>query len=313
MNITLKQMRYFLAVLRKGSIAQAAKEANISQSSIVAAVDQFEAVLGQQLFRRIPAKGLEATELGLAVGARVEAFLDEARVLESDLLSMTGNPAGTLRMGCYAPTAPYILPPILSVIRETYPSIRIELKEGDMHSINGMLAQGAVDIALSYKRETSDRAPFESLFRARPWALVPMKSELARQEIVDLEDLAKMPMILLDLPGTHRYFRGVFEAHGLGIDIAHTTKSSLVLRGLVGAGYGFSLLNICGPTDRDGSGGYVAKPIRGDLDSPRFGVAYTAASARSSLVQSVLETARSVAKAGAFDPFICPDPVSFSA
>lgn len=307
MNFTLKQMRYLVTVLHRGSIAQAAKELHISQSSIVAAIDQMEDTMGQQLFRRIPAKGLVPTDLGRAVAARIETFLDEARVLESDLMSLTGNPVGTLRIGCYAPAAPYVLPPILKAIRADYPDIRIELKEGDMHSMNDMLAEGVVDLTLTYKREAPERQPFEAMFRAAPWALIPLDSPLSLQPSVALEELAALPMILLDLAGTHRYFLGMFEARGLTPVIAHTTKSSLVLRGLVGAGFGFSLLNICGPQDRDGSGGYQARPVRGQIDSPRFGVAYTASSGRSTLVQSVLETCRDVARAGAFSHLIMAD------
>ncbi|WP_121630617.1 LysR substrate-binding domain-containing protein [Tropicibacter alexandrii] len=310
MNLTLKQMRYVTAVLHKGSIARAAQGLNISQSSIVAAIDQIEAELGQQLFRRIPARGLVATDLGASVGARLEAFLDEARVLESDLLSMTGRPAGVLRMGCYAPTAPHVLPTILKAIRADFPDIRIELKEGDMHRINQMLAEGEVDVALTYRRETPEKQPFEAMFRAPPWALLPWPSPLAEHGTVSLEELSRLPMILLDLPGTRRYFKGLFENAGLGVDVAHTTKSSLVLRGLVGAGFGFSLLNICGVQDRDGSSGYIARPIRGEIDSPRFGVAYTAASAKSALVQSVLSTCREIAQRGAFASLLLAEPES---
>ncbi|MDA7423916.1 LysR substrate-binding domain-containing protein [Thalassococcus lentus] len=300
-------MRYLVTVLHRGSIAQAAKELNISQSSIVAAIDLMEAELDQQLFRRIPAKGLVATDLGHAVGARIESFLDEARILESDLMSLTGSPSGVLRMGCYAPSAPYVLPPILKAIRAAYPQIRVDLREGDMQSINEMLAEGVVDVALTYKRETPERQPFEAMFRATPWALIPATEQLAQAKTVSLADLSKMPMILLDLPGTRRYFMGLFDNRDLAVDVAHTTKSSLVLRGLVGAGFGFSLLNICGPTDRDGSGGYVALPVIDAEDAPRFGLAYSASSARSSLVQSVLQTCREVGQAGAFSHLIMAD------
>ncbi len=70
MNITLKQLRYFDAALRFGSIARAAEDLNISQSSITAAIDQIERTIGAELFRRIPAKGVVATRIGEQVGER---------------------------------------------------------------------------------------------------------------------------------------------------------------------------------------------------------------------------------------------------
>ena len=307
MRFTFKQLRYFDAALRTGSISRAATELNISQSSITAAVDMIEQTTAAELLRRMPAKGIVATEVGEKVGQRVQEFLEQVRVFESDLLSLTGDPAGTLRLGCYAPTAPYILPPILKRIARDYPEISIDLREGDMQSISEQLNNGTVDLALTYRRETPESQPFVPMFRATPVALVPDTSPLARQPVVTLDELAELPMILLDLPGTQSYFSGLFQACGLRPNIVHRTKSSSVLRGLVAAGFGYAVMNICGPNDRDGQNGYTARAIAGELDSPKYGVAYTSASHRSALVQAVLATCREVAAQGEFDHLLVPN------
>lgn len=309
MNFTLKQLRYFDSALRNGSIARAAEEMNISQSSITAAIDLIEQTLAADLFRRIPAKGIVATQAGQEVGRRVSAFLDQARLFEADLMSLTGDPTGTLRLGCYAPTAPYVLPPMLKRIARGYPDIRIDLQEGDMQRITEMLNSGSVDVALTYRRVTPDAQPFVPLFRARPWALLPDNWPLARQSSVTLEDLAENPMIILDLPSTQEYFSGLFEARGLRPHIVHTTKSSSVLRGLVAAQFGYSILNICGPADRDGSSGYVALPIAGDLDAPLFGVAYSSALQSSAIVQAVVATGTELVAEGALAHLLM-EPIS---
>ncbi len=308
MRFTLKQLRYFDAALRTGSIARAAVEMNISQSSITAAIDMIEQTTGTELLRRLPARGIVPTSSGLAVGERVQEFLEQSRIFESDLMSLTGDLAGTLRMGCYAPTAPYVLPPILKRISEDYPSISIELKEGDMQSIADLLSSGAIDVALTYRRTTPEAQPFIPMFRATPIALIPDESPLAQKPEVDLQDLAELPMILLDLPGTRAYFCSLFEARGLRPNIAHTTKSSSVLRGLVAANFGYALMNICGPNDRVGQSGYVARPINGDLESPQYGVAYTPASQKSAIVKSVLASCREVAERGDFDDLLFSNP-----
>ena len=290
MNFTLKQLRYFDAALRSGSIARAAAEMNISQSSITAAIDLIKQTLDVDLFRRIPAKGIVATQLGQDIGSRVSGFLEQARLFESDLMSLAGDPTGTLRLACYAPTAPYVLPPLLKRIAEEYPDIRIELQEGNMQSISDMLSEGVVDVALTYRRHAPDGERFVPLFRARPWVLLPENSPLA-----------DLPMVLLDLPGTETYFKGLFEARGLSPNVVHSTKSSSVLRGLVAAQFGFSILNICGPNDRDGRAGYVTLPLDGEVDAPLFGVAYAAAVQQSVIVQAVVATSVALTEAGELD------------
>ncbi len=304
MRFTLKQLRYFDAVLRTGSVARAAVELNISQSSITAAIDAIEQATEAELLRRMPAKGIVPTDKGEEAGKRIRSFLEQARIFESDLLSMTGDPTGILRLACYAPTAPYVLPAILRRVSADYPSIRIELKEGDMQVITELLSSGVVDMALTYRRMTPDSQPFVPMFRAKPMALIPDTSPLAQRPQVSLEDLAGEPMVLLDLPGAQGYFLGIFEKEGLRPNVVHTTKSSSVLRGLVSAQFGYALMNICGPTDRSGEDGYVAKPIANSLDAPQFGVAYTTASQRSAIVKSVLNTCREIAAKGEFSHLI---------
>ena len=71
MHFTLKQLRYVDAALRTGSIVQAAREMNISQSSIAAAIDASEALMGVPLFHRMPAKGIVPTDEGLLAASKI--------------------------------------------------------------------------------------------------------------------------------------------------------------------------------------------------------------------------------------------------
>ncbi|WP_171173047.1 LysR substrate-binding domain-containing protein [Ruegeria sp. HKCCD8929] len=301
MNFTLKQLRYFDAALRSGSIARAATEMNISQSSITAAIDQIEQTIGAELFRRIPAKGLIATELGRAAGKHIAAFLDQSRVFESDLLSLVGDPTGTLRLACYEPTAPYVLPPLLRKIADSYPEVRIDVMEGDMLVVNDLLRSGSVDAVLTYRRYTHPDNRFVPLFRARPWALIPEHSPLSGQASVTLGDLAAQPLIMLDVHGTRDYFLTMFQNQGLTPDIVHSTKSGAVLRGLVGAQFGHAILNICGPNDRDRQGGYIATPIAGEVDVPLYGIAYAPQLENSAVVRAIIDTGTALARQGTFE------------
>ena len=314
MHFTLKQLRYFDAAIRTGSIVKAAREMRISQSSVTAAIDQIEQSVGCALFHRIPAKGIQPTEEGEKVGARVAAYLEQTRLFESDVLSIAGGPMGTLHLACYAPTAPYVLPILLKAVAREYPDIRVDLREGDMESMNDELAAGTVDLALTYGRVLREGMQFAPLFDARPWVLLPEGWDIADRPVIRIPDLDDRPMIMLDLPATEVYFREVFKDAGSSLNVSHRTKSSSVLRGLVGADFGYSILNICGHGDRDRRSGYVARPLAGDLEAPTFGVACTAARRGSAVVQAVLGIAERLAAEGAFDALLMrPGDVSVPA
>lgn len=309
MRFTLKQLRYYDAALRTGSIAKAAAAMNISQSSITAALDILEETVGQELFRRVPAKGIQPTETGQSVGQRIADFLEHARVFESDLMSLSGNPTGRLHVGCYSPSAPYVLPRLMKKVAHLHPSIRVELVEADLVQMHSLLQEGKIDLALTYRRTVPEALHFLPLFEARPYALLPEDSPLAAQATVTLRDLAAMPMVLLDLPDASGYFSDLFAEQGLEFQTVHTTKSSSVLRGLVAAGFGHSVLNICSPGDRDGTNGYLVRPISGPVMTPLFGVAYTSAARRSALMRAVLEVCQELAGAGSFDDLVlAPTP-----
>ena len=300
MNFTLKQLLYFDAALRNASIARAAKEMNISQSSITAAIDQIEQTVGAELFRRIPAKGILATQNGKEVGARIATFLEQARIFQSDLMSLNGNPTGTLRLACFEPTAPYVLPPLLRRITDGYPEIRIDVMEGDMAQISTLLQTGAVDVALTYQQEVLPEHRFVPLFEAPPWALVPESSPLAGRSEITIGDLDGVKMIALDVPRTRGYFHSLFKSHGKEPNVVHSTKSGAVIRGLVAAQFGHAILNICGPNDRDPRQGYLAIPIADIAQSPIFGVAYAPQLEKSVVVQAVIATSKKLAEEGGY-------------
>lgn len=304
MHFTLKQLRYYDAAIRSGSIARASAEMNISQSSITAALDILEQTVGQELFRRVPAKGIQPTEAGKLVGQRIDAFLEHARVFESELMSLSGIPKGRLHVGCYSPSAPYVLPRLMRKLAHLHPSIRVELVEADLSQMHSLLQEGKIDLALTYRRTVPEALHFLPLFEARPYALLPENSPLAGHASVSLQELRERPMVLLDLPDASDYFTDLFAEQGLVFQTVHTTKSSSVLRGLVAAGFGHSVLNICGPGDRDGSNGYLVRPISGAVMTPVFGVAYTAAARRSTLMRAVLDVFEELANGASFNDLV---------
>ncbi|QFT57347.1 HTH-type transcriptional activator CmpR [Sulfitobacter sp. THAF37] len=301
MNFTLKQLLYFDAARRNRSIARAAAEMNISQSSITAAVDQIEQSVGVELFRRIPAKGVVPTRMGDEVGRHISGFLEQARLFQSDMMSLGGNPTGTLRLGCFEPTAPYVLPPLLRRISDGYPEIRIDLMEGDMEQMSDVLQTGAVDAALTYEMEVRPEHSFVPLFEAPPYALVPESSHLAHRTELSLQDLVDVPMVALDVPRTRGYFQRLFKNAGLTPTVVHSTKSGAVLRGLIAAQFGHGILNICSPADRDPTQGYLSLPIVAPVENPVFGIAYAPQLENSAVVRAVIDTASELAAEGGFD------------
>lgn len=310
MQFTLRQLTYVEAVSRSTSIAQAAQELNISQSSVAAAVDQIEAELGYDLFVRMPAKGIITTPAGTEAIEHIRRFLTQAKHLGSDLRSVDGDPQGTIRIACYITTAPFVLPVMLRDFARIYPNIGITIYEGNIEEIGAMLLEGKVDMACGYWSATPRQqnilpadVTFLPLFAARPYALLSGEDPLAAKPAVSLAELAQRPMIMLDLPRTVDYFTGLFRARNLPLRVAHSARSSDMVQALVASGFGFSIFNTMLPPRVAQEPEIAMRPITDDLEAAHFGIAVLPRLRHPRIVQAFLAHSEQLRDAGAFRRF----------
>jgi DNA-binding transcriptional LysR family regulator len=66
---------------------------------------------------------------------------------------------------------------------------------------------------------------------------------LAGAEFVTLDQLADEPLVLLDLPHSREYFRGLFSAGGVRPTVGHRSVHPEVIRTMVANGFGYSIFN----------------------------------------------------------------------
>lgn len=301
MRFTLKQLRYVEAAGRLGSIAQAAKELSISQSSITAAIDSLEDSLEYDLFLRTPAKGIQTTPAGEEALNLVRAFIHQARHFETDLRALGGDASGHVRIACYGTAAPAFLPPILQNITDSFPGMSVQVMEGNLQTIAEFLDEGKVDLVFTYNDRPGSGHSFTPLFEAPPYALINRDDPLSREDTVSFEALADRPMVLLDLPRTRDYFIGLFEARGLQPTIAHTSRSAEIARALVAGGFGYTILNIRPHDYSEDRLRYRAVPIGDVLDGQKFGIATLAGTRPPKTVQAFIDSCVALERNGAFD------------
>jgi DNA-binding transcriptional LysR family regulator len=301
MNFTLKQLRYVEATGRLGSIANAATELNISQSSITAAIGALESQIGFDLFVRTPAKGISVTPAGNETLRLIRGFIVQSRHFETEMMSVGGDSTGSVRVSCYATAAPSFLPPILKKFRASHPNTSITLLEGNMEATMAYLVNGEADLAFCYDEMVEDGHEFTPLFGAPPYVLIAADDPLAQYSSVCLSDLAERPMIMLDLPRTKVYFTNMFEHLGMKPNIVHSTRSAEIARALVSGGHGYSLLNICPPDYRHDDTRFRVLPLRDKLHVPTFGIVTLAGIRKPNIVQAFIGQCVDLERDGAFD------------
>lgn len=271
-NLTLKQLRYVEAAGRTGSIAAAATDLNISQSSVTAAIDALEAHLGFDLFTRVPAKGLLVTATGRETLDLITEFLGSYHSFEADLGAIGGRSTGVIRLACFSAAAAAFLPRAIAGFQRSHPGIRFEMVEGNMDTVVVDLEQGRADMAFTYREVVRDGQHFHPLVDLPHFALLCADDPLAAQPAVTLAELACKPMIELSLPQTRSYYSGLFRRAGLEVQVVHSSSSVAMIRTMVAANLGFTVLNAKPLAVIDARGGFRAVPLRDPLPPRSFGL-----------------------------------------
>jgi DNA-binding transcriptional LysR family regulator len=272
MDLSLRALRYLVAVAEEGSVTAAARRLNVSQPAISETLAQLERALGLPLFLRHHARGVTPTPAGARVVAEARQLLAHAADFARAARALGDAPAGEITLGCFLTVAPRFLPLLLSAFAARHPSITVRLEEGDQREILSALALGRTELALAYDFALPDTVEAIPLAALPPHAVLPARHPLARRPLLRLAEIAAAePLLLLDLPHSRDYFLALFRAKGVEPRIGFASRSQELIRGLVGNGHGFAIQNAVprSPYAVDGSR-TVALPLDPDLAPVRL-------------------------------------------
>lgn len=147
MSITLKQMRYALAVARTGHFGRAAEACAVSQPALSQQILALEAHCGTPLFDRLKS-GVQLTPFGQDFLALARETVRSAEALDTFVLSNNGRPRRPLRFGLIPTVAPYLLPTIFPALTDALPELRFAISESRTETLLDGLRDGSLDIAL---------------------------------------------------------------------------------------------------------------------------------------------------------------------
>jgi DNA-binding transcriptional LysR family regulator len=243
MSVTLKQLRYFSAAAEEGSVSKAAHALSISQSAVTEAIKDLEASLGVQLFERHP-RGISITPDGQVFLKHTISILAEVSSATRAVTTGSRQIKGTLNLGVTSLTAGYVLSEVLSRYRRLFPDVEVSAVEDSAEYLEHLIIGGELDIAVMVTTHLKDKYALQSeildVSSFRLW--LPNDHELGRQRSISLSDVAKEPLIVLDVDEMEREAVTVISAFGERPRVAFRTRSVEAVRSLVATGAGVALL-----------------------------------------------------------------------
>ncbi|GAB4549661.1 MAG: hydrogen peroxide-inducible genes activator [Ruegeria sp.] len=206
MRPTLRQLEYITAVARLGRFNLAAEALNVSQPSLSAQIAEVERDLGVRLFER-NRSGVHPTGKGSEVVRRAHGIL---RAVEDLRASVAGEVpfGGRLRLGVLPSVGPWLLPGVVAHIHQSFPNLRVIVREEPTQDLEQGLRSGRFDRIISTPEDHPGTLQ-QSLFCEHLYVLLARDDPLARGSgAVDPAELHGR--IFLTLDARHRLARMVY-------------------------------------------------------------------------------------------------------
>lgn len=207
----LRVLRYFLAVVREGSITAAANSLHITQPTLSRQLKELEEELGQKLFVRSNHKTSLTLE-GMFLRRRAEEILDIVNKTEAEFGSMGEIVSGDIYIGSGETVAMQQIAQVIKELRDDFPQVRYHLFSGNAEDVTERLDKGMLDFGILIEPVDMSKYDYMNLPVKDVWGVVMRKdAPLAGKEGVTRRDLLNLPLIcsrqaIAQTSGKNEYF-----------------------------------------------------------------------------------------------------------
>jgi LysR family transcriptional regulator, low CO2-responsive transcriptional regulator len=243
MDITLQQLRVFVAAARHRSYTKTAEELLLTQPSVSTQIKQLTKTVGQPLFEQIGSK-LYLTQTGQELLATSKSIFLKLEGFERGIADMLGMQRGLLRLNAVT-TAQYVIPRLLGPFCQQYPGVDIALNFGSgQHLLNPTHANGQADLYILSQPPTNPEVEYYPFLDNPLIVLGSPKNILAQQRKIPLSRLMEEPFILREAESsTRQVTQRFFEQHGLQPKVRLELGSSEAIKQAIVGGMGVSVLS----------------------------------------------------------------------
>jgi LysR family carnitine catabolism transcriptional activator len=242
MNISLRQLRVFVAVAEALSFTRAGESLGLPQSTVSTQLRELEEALGLRLFDR-HTRMLRLTEAGAEI-------LPLARKTLADLDAVVGSSAelktlgrGRVSIAASSVQAAMVLPRVMRAFAERHPGVKVELFDVSQDEVLSMVHSGAVDFGLGTAFSSRQELSMRPLWHESFFAVLPEGHPLAAKRELAWRDLLAEPLIG---PRKGNPVRTVLDfalaSEGLVLSLRHEASLPLTIAGMVEGGLGIGIL-----------------------------------------------------------------------
>ncbi|MEP2030271.1 MAG: LysR substrate-binding domain-containing protein [Paracoccaceae bacterium] len=297
-KLTLKQLRYLVALADEKHFRRAAEVCEISQPSLSVQLQNLEDNLGSRLVERGRA-GVNLTPTGREIVTRARSILLDVQAMSDFAKTASHGLAGTIRLGVQATLGPYLLPSVVSRLHRDHPDISLYIRECLPSQLESELLAGTHDVVLSKLPALSQDVVSTPLFQEPILLAVSADHSLTTKDHVMTSDLKGLPVLSLS-PEYHLHdqVHALCDDYGANLIRDYEGTSLDALRQMVAMNMGTTFVPALYVKSEIPSGGdVVALPLKGRRVSRSFGLHWRKGAGRApayvelgTLMHDVIET-----------------------
>ncbi len=186
--VNLRHVEVFYAVMRTGSVTQAARLLNVTQPAVSVALRQFESRLKLKLFDRVAGRLLITPEARLLMPHVSEIFgrLDAIERVSQDLAH---GVRGSFSVAATPPLCDGMVANCVAQFVRKRPHVNIGIQATGSTTVVDRVISGEVDLGVVFEPVVSAAIHVEELALATIGCVMPAKHRLARKRSIEMSDL----------------------------------------------------------------------------------------------------------------------------
>jgi DNA-binding transcriptional LysR family regulator len=236
------RFKVFLECARLKNFSRAATVLHISQPSISLHIQQLEEWCGTNLFLR-RGRRVELTQAGELLRQHAQRILTDLDMARQDVQELLGLGRGRLAVAAAGLPGTYLFPKALSMFKNIYPNLEINMNYGASSQVEQLLQDDAVELAMFSRKPKIAGLKYEPYATSAMVTAAPPGHPLTRRRRVTLRELARQPFILREQESAGRELvRSYFARKGLTINVSMQLSSHEAIKVAVAEGFGLAVI-----------------------------------------------------------------------
>lgn len=196
MNVTLRQLKAFLAVARTGSFTLAAESLYVTQSALSGLIKELERSLGTRLLDR-STRRVYLTAAGERLQPMLEGALNDLDEVLARAIDPQALQSGTVRVAASQLLASTLMPELIAAYQAEHPGSRVKLIDVPVEQVMACVFSGEAELGIGPEREPNSDISSTRLFEGAFMAVLPPGHALGQVKRLRWSQLAPYPVIAL--------------------------------------------------------------------------------------------------------------------